>query len=530
MLKITMLGLALAAFALSVAVPAASAETIPPPLAQVRDGVQAGEVICSDGRVLMTSPSGMPVCVFAESVDVLERRGFTLPSDASNGDLSAKQPKASEKADMLNATKTSDRPFVTTWKTTPNESITIPVGGATGTYTVSWGDGSISANVTGDQVHAYEKSGTYTVAITGNFERIYLNGDRNNASKLQSIEQWGDVSWTSMGSAFYGADNMVYNAADIPDLSGVTDMSCMFANAIHFDGDISSWDVSNVRNMSCMFATLPSSNDQTSNDQTLSEYVPRVLSTAFNSDLSDWDVSGVTDMSRMFYSAISFNGDISGWDVSGVNDMSEMFHRANRFNGDISGWDVSGVTDMSEMFAQAYSFNGDLPDWDVSGVNDMSRMFHNAGSFRGDLSGWDVSGVTNMTEMFFKSQFFNSDLSDWDVSGVTNMTGMFHSADSFNSDLSDWDVSGVANMTGMFHSADSFNSDLSDWDVSGVANMTGMFHSADSFNSDLSDWDVSSVTGMSHMFRGADSFNSDLSDWDVSSVTNMPHMFGTSQA
>ena len=493
------------------------------PLAQARDGVPAEDVECAGDRIRMTSPSGIPVCVFAGSAEALERRGFTLPSDAPNGVLSSKQP-ASEKADETGSqdvSKTGDRPFVTTWKTTsPSESITIPVGNATGTYAVSWGDGTTSPNVTGDQSHAYGEAGTYTVAITGNFEQIYLNGHTTNAPKLQSIEQWGDVSWTSMGSAFYGADNMVYNAADVPDLSEVTDMSCMFANTIHFDGDISNWDVSNVRNMSCMFATLPSSNDQT-----LSEYVPRVLSTAFNGDLSGWDVSGMTDMSRMFYGAISFNGDISDWDVSGVTDMSEMFHRANRFNGDISGWDVSGVTDMSEMFAQAYSFNGDLSDWDVSGVNDMSRMFHNAGSFRGDLSDWDVSGVTNMTEMFFKSQFFNSDLSDWDVSGVANMTGMFHSADSFNSDLSDWDVSGVANMTGMFHSADSFNSDLSDWDVSGVANMTGMFHSADSFNSDLSDWDVSGVTNMPHMFRGADSFNSDLSDWDVSGVTNMPHMF-----
>ena len=87
---------------------------------------------------------------------------------------------------------TGDRPFVTTWKTTsPSESITIPVGNATGAYTVDWGDGSMSANVTGDQAHAYEDAGTYTVAITGNFERIYLNGDRNNAPRLKSIEQWG---------------------------------------------------------------------------------------------------------------------------------------------------------------------------------------------------------------------------------------------------------------------------------------------------------------------------------------------------
>ncbi len=272
MLKITMLGLALAAFALSVAVPAASAEEIPSPLQQAQEGVPLNEVICTDDRILMASPSGNPACVFAGSAEALELRGFTLPSDASHDSLSAKRP-APEKADETGSqdmSKTGDRPLVTTWQTTsPNESITIPVGGTIGTYAVSWGDGSMSANVIGDQVHAYEDAGTYTVAITGNFERIHLSGHTTNAPKLQSIEQWGDVSWTSMGSAFYGADNMVYNAVDSPDLSDVTDMSSMFHGADSFNGDI-----------------------------------------------SGWDVSGVTRMSEMFAEADSFNGDISGWDVS----------------------------------------------------------------------------------------------------------------------------------------------------------------------------------------------------------------------
>ena len=189
--------------------------------------------------------------------------GFVLPSGMPRDDLSSKRPEAPEKAGGTgspDAPKTGDRPFVTTWQTTsPNEPITIPVGNATGVYTVDWGDGSTSANLTGDQSHAYGDAGTYTIAITGNFERIRLNGDPDNAPKLQSIEQWGDVRWTSMESAFSGASNMIYNAADAPDLSDVTDMSCMFAGATQFDGDLSGWDVSRVKNMSCMFAALPGS-------------------------------------------------------------------------------------------------------------------------------------------------------------------------------------------------------------------------------------------------------------------------------
>ena len=338
MLKITMLGLVLAAFALSVAVPAASAEEIPSPLRQVQEGVSLNEIICTDDRILMASPSGNPACVFAGSAEALERRGFTLLSDAPHDSLSAKHP-APEKSDETGSqdvSKTGDRPFVTTWKTTsPSESITIPVGGATGTYTVDWGDGSTSDNVTGDQSHAYGEAGTYAVAITGNFERIYLNGDRNNAPKLQSIEQWGNVPWVSMGSAFNGASSMVYNTVDVPDLSDVTDMSCMFAGATRFDGDLSDWDVSNAQNMSCMFAVLPSHHGELG-----SHYFAYADPTSFNGNISAWDVSGVTDMSYMFAGATSFDGDLTAWDVSQVTDMSGMFARASSFNGDLSDWDV----------------------------------------------------------------------------------------------------------------------------------------------------------------------------------------------
>ena len=80
MLKIIMLGLVLAAVALSgimfVAISVTSAETVPSPLQQVRDGVPTGEVVCFENRVLMVSQTGIPACVFEESVLELETRGF----------------------------------------------------------------------------------------------------------------------------------------------------------------------------------------------------------------------------------------------------------------------------------------------------------------------------------------------------------------------------------------------------------------------------------------------------------------------
>ena len=209
--------------------------------------------------------------------------------------------------------------FVTTWRTSAaNESITIPVGGATGTYTVDWGDGTVSANITGDQTHEYGTPGTHTVRIYGDFTRVHLSEQQHNAERLRSIEQWGDIRWESMNSAFEGASNMVYRAADAPDLSGVTDTSRMFHGATSFDGSISSWDVSAVTNMSQMFHAASS----------------------FNRDLSSWDVSAVTDMDRMFWDAASFNGNISGWDVAGVTDMHQMFYGADAFDQNLGNWYV----------------------------------------------------------------------------------------------------------------------------------------------------------------------------------------------
>ena len=394
--------------------------------------------------------------------------------------------------------------FITTWRTgTAGESITIPVGGATGTYTVDWGDGNTSVNVTGDQTHLYDDAGTYTVHISGDFTRIYLNEDPSNADKLVSIERWGDTRWESMISAFHGASNMVYRATDVPVLSDVTSMRYMFYDAQSFDGDLSGWDVSRVTDMAGTFWGASS----------------------FDGDLSGWDVSRVTDMTGTFWGASSFNGDLSGWDVLSVTNMRSMFNGASSFNGDLSGWDVSSVTDMTSMFAGASSFDGDLSGWNVSRVTGMFAMFSAADSFDADLSGWNVSSVTAMSVMFRGASSFDADLSDWDVSSVDAMSVMFMDASSFDADLSDWNVSGVTDMSNMFRGASSFNGDLSDWDVSRVTDMSDMFSGAHSFNADISSWSVSRVTDMYAMFNGAHSFNADISGWDVSRVTDMYAMF-----
>ena len=411
---------------------------------------------------------------------------YTLALTVSDGNATATdtvtitvQDTDPQNPDPMTAALADD--FVTTWRVTANDkTVTIPVGGATGTYTIHWGDGTNSTDVTGDQSHTYESAGDHTVRISGDFTRIYLGGDSANAQQLKSIDQWGSMEWSSMESAFRGASNMIYNATDSPDLSGVSSMASMFHGA-----------------------------------------------SSFNGNLSGWDTSSVGYMHHMFHDASSFNGDISDWDVSNAITLYGMFMEASSFNGDISDWDVSNAIQISGMFQNASSFNGDLSSWDTSKVAHMGAMFHHASSFNGDISAWDTSSVVDMDHMFAKAVSFNGDISEWDTSRVGDMSYLFNNATSFNGDISEWDTSQVTDMHYMFRHASSFNGDISEWDTSKVTNMYVMFRHASSFNADISDWDVSRVTNMDRMFEGTDSFARNLGPWYITLDHTLIHENGT---
>ncbi|MEO2051258.1 MAG: BspA family leucine-rich repeat surface protein, partial [Allomuricauda sp.] len=316
--------------------------------------------------------------------------------------------------------------FVTTWKTTMDgESITIGTDvNQTYDYIIDWGDGTVQQLSDFNPTHQYATAGIHTIAIQSTFPaiRMYQNAD---APKLMSIEQWGNIFWKSMERAFQGCENMEYNAADVPNLASVTNMSLMFGSCSKFDGDISGWNVSTITHMNGLFNA-----------------------SSFNGDIGDWDVSNVTNMASMFQSNEVFNQDISAWDVSSVTLMGSMFYNAKAFNQDIGGWDTSNVTNMSLMFASADSFNQDISGWDVSNVTKMNSMFRGALAFNQDISGWDVSNVTEMNNMFKSASAFDQDLGNWLVQNVTDMNEMFDdsgiSAQNYGNSLVGWVSKAVA--------------------------------------------------------------------------------------
>lgn len=139
--------------------------------------------------------------------------------------------------------------------------------------------------------------------------KTFVGGTAFNSEDLIDIKQWGGVHFANRGGTFAFCRTIgVLSDRDLPDLSGVTNMTSMFSGASNLDYDLlSDWDVSNVTDMAYMFSDCDG---------------------VFNANLSDWNVSNVTDMEGMFLGASSFDRDVSRWDVSRVTNMSFMFEDA----------------------------------------------------------------------------------------------------------------------------------------------------------------------------------------------------------
>lgn len=103
--------------------------------------------------------------------------------------------------------------------TTASNQFSLPLRtGYDYNFTIDWGDGS--TNVITDNVqltHTYASSGNYTVQIvenvTSGFPTMYFHGVGDRA-KVMELANWGDVTWTTMRSAFQGCVNMEITATD----------------------------------------------------------------------------------------------------------------------------------------------------------------------------------------------------------------------------------------------------------------------------------------------------------------------------
>lgn len=343
--------------------------------------------------------------------------------------------------------------FITVWdtrivdgNTSASNQISLPlVEGGTYNFNVTWGDGTSDIITSWNQAeknHTYAEEGIYEVIMNGtivgfdfvtNISESSLGFNTHDAKKLLEVKKWGPLNLiNSEGFYFSGTNNLEISAWDPLNLTGVTNLTGMFANydlelfftenkslidGIEVTGTINNWDVSNIRFMDGLF-----------------------LGNTFNQPLDNWDVANVVSMQSMFTFS-NFNQDISSWDVSNVIAAGQMFSFSN-FNQPLNNWDTSNLISMEGMFVNS-QFNQDISSWDVSNVQLMPGVFSNS-LFNQDISTWNTSNVLIMDAMFENAINFNQNLSSWDTANVTDMDRMFFNAINFNQNLSSWDVSSVS--------------------------------------------------------------------------------------
>ena len=165
------------------------------------------------------------------------------------------------------------------------------------------------------------------------------------------------TNMTNMFDSAYGFNQTLTTSVNIWNVSAVTNMNFMFANAIRFNQSLNSWSTTVVNTMFGMFSSA----------------------TVFNNGLSS-GVSGslnldthlVTNMQNMFLSTPAFNQSLTTnvniWNVSSVTNMQSMFNGASVFNQPLNSWNTSNVTNMSTMFQSATAFNQNIGSWNVSNV------------------------------------------------------------------------------------------------------------------------------------------------------------------
>ncbi len=455
--------------------------------------------------------------------------------------------------------------FITVWDTKQvsetNKQILFP--GIGDRFTVVWEDvnnptnhGTMEASGYIDTpaiLNVFPTPGKYRLKVTpgiGTFTGFRMDGcSATIPPTLMSVEQWGNINWERLDTAFEGALNMDVVATDIPNLSNVTTLSKMFKGCkkLEYNASIGNWDTSNIVDMGEMFHDA----------------------TNFNQNIGNWDTSSVKTITQMFHGASSFNQYIGDWNTSSfeAGALFMTFREATHFNQNINtkvvnagtpqqyiAWDVKNATNMDYLFYKATDFNQPLSNWDVSKVTTMSAMFRDCSNFNQDINkkevtidgntytAWDTKSVTSMMYMFRNASKFNHSISNWDVAKVTTFAGMFNGASMFNQPLGNWNTSKALDMAKMFSVAVAFDQELNTkqvtvdgktytaWDTKNVTNMSSMFAGATVFNSDISKWNVSKVTAFDNIFSSVKQFNQDISKKEVTIGGNTYTAWNTAEA
>ena len=296
---------------------------------------------------------------------------------------------------------TSDR-FIITVDTTKvgsaNDTFVLPTAGeGTYNYFVDWGDGGDEENVVTNtsQTHVYAASGTYQIKIRGTFPQIFFNnvGDKD---KLMTIDNWGNIIWSSMRNAFYGCSVVQGVWIDVPNTAEVTNMSYMFRGCTAFNHSVANFNTAKVTTMYQMFRDCAAFNQSLANFNTAEvtnmSYMFRDCA-AFNQSLANFNTAKVTDMSFMFYGCTAFNHSVANFNTAAVTNMNSMFRGCTAFKQSLATFIMTLVTNVTSML-QACDINdtGTTTNYDATLVAWAAQDVPNSLNFHGGTSNYSVAG------------------------------------------------------------------------------------------------------------------------------------------
>jgi surface protein len=438
---------------------------------------------------------------------------------------------------------------------------------AQGNYTVDWGDGSATENITSNTKasHQYAYSSISSDITSDGFKQVIVTVTPQAGQNLTMIDLQQTFTRTSLGTS-----------AQIPWLdiaiagTNLTTIKLTGSTAPTFRmGYLQRVNIvsSNLTSYALLFAScLRLKNFTVNTNSTITSTVSMFSGCSSLESVTLFDTSSVTNMTSMFANCLSLES-IPSFNTSSVTNMTSMFANcinlksvplfntdvvttmASMFDGcgslhsvplfntpllsitssmfyacrsleSVPLFNTASVTTMGNMFTNCFSLES-VPLFNTSSVTSMANMFDGCGSLK-SVPLFNTASVTTMASMFNGCNSLES-VPLFDTFSVTTMASMFNGCNSLES-VPLFDTSSVTTMNNMFSSCFSLKS-VPLFNTASVTTMVGMFSNCSSLKS-VPLFNTSSVTTMSQMFASCFSLKS-VPLFNTASVTTMSSMFSS---
>lgn len=187
-----------------------------------------------------------------------------------------------------------------------NTMIVPLVSGESYDFFINWGDGTIesfTSSILTNVTHVYSVGGVFDIKVTGVFPRIFFN-NTGDILKMLSINNWGNIAWSSMMDAFRGCANLVANYSDVPNLSAVTNLNGTFRNCSLWNGTWQDADCSSVTDAANLYFSASVYNQPMPTMDNVVLLTNALRNTVFNQSIDNLPMLNVT-------AAVTFMSNVS---------------------------------------------------------------------------------------------------------------------------------------------------------------------------------------------------------------------------